>query len=893
MKKWKIYLVPHTHWDKEWYFTKQDSDILLFSNIKNIMNVFKENKKYNKFTYDGQVSIIDDYIEYNPKDLDSIKKLVSKKKLIVGPWYTQPDFFNTTSESIVRNLLVGINVSKEYGADYLKTAYVPDSFGHNSQMPQIYKGFNLNNFIYWRGARNSDIDSTGVLHNWEGIDGTKIRAYNFYLGYWSIGSCFPYLSLNNKDENFKELAKKFLNDSLPLLNKLKNKLPNSNNNILLPLGGDQAPIAMYTPQFFEEVNNQSEDEWILSDYDEFFNKMDDQELSLKTTTGELKSPAMARVHKTIGSQRYDIKKMLKETEYSLFNMLEPLATYWSTLGGEYPVNTISKALKLILTSQAHDSIGGCNSDETNSDIENRLNRAKNIIESETTKIIKQISKKMNVEDESILIFNPRPIKNKNHYYLKIFTTNATYKLFNDEGIEIKYSLIKQILHGGGMIVKASDSGESVSKAKGFFESQIRIEDFSMEALSFQKIKIKESTDEIIVKKKKVIENENLKLEINNGSINIIDKIENYILKNQFEIYANVDAGDSYDYSPLDEKNEIISKLIKSDHEINCYEGFDELILNNKYSVPKKMSSDETVEQDFKVVIKLNKDNSIDLKIFTKNVASEIRWRIKMSSDIKNNLSFANQAYSEISRSTNLKKDIDVWKKENWVEKPVAIETNESYVYLKSKRGKIGFVTKGCNEYEIINDDEIHLTLFKSVEVLGRNDLLWRPGRASGTAEFSIPAINAALIAKDLCFEITWFNAEMKFNINEFAETKNTDTIFYQTQNYNNLEKRFDRFLMVPELITINNLDSLFEINNSNFIVKTIKLAEDKNGIIVRGFNKTNKQITISVIKNNKKISFFKANLLEEQEDQTISTLKLNPMEIGTIYINKGELQNDK
>jgi len=68
--------------------------------------------------------------------------------LIVGPWYTQPDLFNISSESIVRNLLFGINKCKQLGANYLKIAYVSDSFGHNNQMPQIYNQFGFKHFIY-------------------------------------------------------------------------------------------------------------------------------------------------------------------------------------------------------------------------------------------------------------------------------------------------------------------------------------------------------------------------------------------------------------------------------------------------------------------------------------------------------------------------------------------------------------------------------------------------------------------------------------------------------------------------------------------------------------------------------------------------------------------------
>ena len=80
----KAYLVNHTHWDREWYFTVQDAQILSDSVFTEILDELEAHPEAN-FTLDGQTSIIDEYLELNPSALSRIRKLVARKQLYVGP----------------------------------------------------------------------------------------------------------------------------------------------------------------------------------------------------------------------------------------------------------------------------------------------------------------------------------------------------------------------------------------------------------------------------------------------------------------------------------------------------------------------------------------------------------------------------------------------------------------------------------------------------------------------------------------------------------------------------------------------------------------------------------------------------------------------------------------
>ena len=104
----KVHIVPHMHWDREWYFSTEESRILLVNNMKEIMDMLENNPDYPYFVMDGQTAILEDYLAVKPQDKERIKKLVEEGKLIIGPWYTQTDEMVVGGESIVRNLLYGI-----------------------------------------------------------------------------------------------------------------------------------------------------------------------------------------------------------------------------------------------------------------------------------------------------------------------------------------------------------------------------------------------------------------------------------------------------------------------------------------------------------------------------------------------------------------------------------------------------------------------------------------------------------------------------------------------------------------------------------------------------------------------------------------------------------------
>ncbi|MEZ9706964.1 alpha-mannosidase, partial [Vibrio breoganii] len=118
---------PHMHWDREWYFTTEESRILLVNNMEEIMKRLESDPEYKYYVLDGQTAVLEDYFAIKPENKERVRDLVQAGKLIVGPWYSQTDTMQVGGESIVRNMLYGLCDCLELG-EPMKIGYLPDSF---------------------------------------------------------------------------------------------------------------------------------------------------------------------------------------------------------------------------------------------------------------------------------------------------------------------------------------------------------------------------------------------------------------------------------------------------------------------------------------------------------------------------------------------------------------------------------------------------------------------------------------------------------------------------------------------------------------------------------------------------------------------------------------------
>jgi len=182
LKKHKAIVVPHTHWDRAWCFPFQQFRMRLVKLVDNLINILNTDPGYKSFVFDGQAVVLEDYLEIHPEVERELKRLIEKGRILVGPWYTLPDQFLVSAEALVRNLMIGHMIAEGFGK-VMKVGYVPDCFGHISQLPQILRGFDIDSAIFMRGLGDEG-EILGSEFLWYAPDGkTSVLAVHQIGGY--------------------------------------------------------------------------------------------------------------------------------------------------------------------------------------------------------------------------------------------------------------------------------------------------------------------------------------------------------------------------------------------------------------------------------------------------------------------------------------------------------------------------------------------------------------------------------------------------------------------------------------------------------------------------------------------------------------------------------------
>ncbi len=75
-------------------------------------------------------------------------------------------------------------MGEAYGG-VMKIGYVPDGFGHIAQLPQIFRGFGIDNAFFWRGM-GADGDRLGTEFEWCAPDGSSVTTILMPWGYHNV-----------------------------------------------------------------------------------------------------------------------------------------------------------------------------------------------------------------------------------------------------------------------------------------------------------------------------------------------------------------------------------------------------------------------------------------------------------------------------------------------------------------------------------------------------------------------------------------------------------------------------------------------------------------------------------------------------------------------------------
>lgn len=376
-----VHLVPHTHWDREWYEPFQTFRMRLVDLIDQLLERMDHDDRLH-FTLDGQAATVDDYLEVRPEAEPLIRRLIAEGRLAIGPWQILLDEFLVSGETIVRNLELGWARAEGLGAA-MPVGYLPDMFGHIAQMPQILRRAGIDRAVVWRGVPS---DITSHAFRWVAPDGSAVETTYLVGGYGNGAYLFDVPDrLAAKLSEYRDLNAGFYGD----------------RSLLAMYGTDHAVPSPRLADLIDGVNDAEGEVRVvmetLADY------VEGQAPAAATWHGELRSGARANMLMNVISARMDLKRAAARAERLLERYAEPLTALH---GGPWPGRLLELAWRRVVDNSAHDSICGCSHDTVVAQVIGRYAEAEQIASGVLRSTLGQIGEQ--VGGGQVIVVNPSP-----------------------------------------------------------------------------------------------------------------------------------------------------------------------------------------------------------------------------------------------------------------------------------------------------------------------------------------------------------------------------------------------------------------------------------------------------------------------------------------------------
>lgn len=378
----KLYLYTHTHWDREWYQPFESFRAQLVDVVRKALSQL-EDGSLKKFYLDGQAIIFEDILEIEPELMPRLQQAMASGELAAGPWYVLNDQLLVGGESMVRNLKIGLEVTRRFGQPSM-IGYCPDTFGHSQDLPRILQGFGIKFAVVWRGVPELQM---GPVFWWHSPDGSKVLAYHFTHGYYQTA----FHEADTRSDGNGKAVEKLGASLLPWVgldgSKTANHLSSYYRLIdgaLFPVGADHVGPPANLSKTVNELNNYFQQKKIQLELQpvmlsQFLDQVETSIASginvVQGIFGELRDNSVAPFYERsylldgVLSTRLYLKRMNRLTEYELTRLCEPMfAILHAKKLMDYPLAELKHAWKLLLKNHPHDSICGCSVDEVHQEM---------------------------------------------------------------------------------------------------------------------------------------------------------------------------------------------------------------------------------------------------------------------------------------------------------------------------------------------------------------------------------------------------------------------------------------------------------------------------------------------------------------------------------------------
>lgn len=735
-KNYTVYIVPTTHWDREWVQTQGQYQVRLVRLVDNLMDILDHDPSFRSFTFDGQTIVLEDYLEIKPHNRERLAHLIAAGRIVVGPWYVLADQFLEDGESTIRNLIIGFRMSREYGAEPMKVGYVPDSFGCIETLPMFMGGFGVPYIIFGHGRPNGIADNK-LEFIWQGPDGAKIlTASHGYGG----GTFISYPDVWTNIEQALPQPELILKTMITTVEKMKDK--ESTSNLYLSVGIDHLEPRDSLPEVIDYLNKHMPGyELRITNSEDFMRAVEDEGVTLPAYRGEMSGPDVIPLN-GVASSHIKLKQANFRSQRWLERYVEPLSLMGTLVGQiEYPAEHIDRLWRLLISNHAHDSICGCSIDRVHQDMINRYARIEDVAKQLTEYAVCALTPQINTLHDNaayipVIVFNtlaykrtdlvkqwiriPKRFDYKNYSIVDnnghILPSRISLKAVKQQDLETLPMTIEQLA-----TVLSKDAKEDRPDNDIFTVLEIEFIAPDVPSLGYKTFWIKPEISPSLKPNVWLIENgmanEYLKILFNkNGSFHIFDKHTNnrFGPLNYFEDIEEV--GDAYGHRTYG--SSIPLTTLKAEAEIEILEI---LPFRITYSIkipwnlpvescPAGRSGKENTYPVSTYVTLYGELARVEIKTEFNNSCKDHRLRAVFDTNVESSVSYSEGNFSITERKIFHQED------------STQPYPHQSFVDISGKEAGICLMNRGIPEFEAIKAADgtvrLYLTLIRCVGQLG-------------------------------------------------------------------------------------------------------------------------------------------------------------------------------
>ncbi len=930
-----VFIVPHTHWDREWYLPFQQFRYKLVQLVDILLTILDSEESF-RFTFDGQTSILEDYLEIRPENESRLLGYIREKKIAVGPWYVLPDVWLANQESLIRNLEYSQDLANRYGIKQMKIGYLPDTFGFTRGIPQIIGDLtDFRAIVVWRGVP-PEIKTVPFL--WRSSPASEKPVFTNYLP-------FGYGNAALLPESTEELETELKS----LVSQLE---PFSPIPIYLLLHGTdhQVPslkLSKTLPQI--KVPNMAFQISLLEDYIESLLKLiKEVDFPPPEYSGELRSAARAHILVDTYSARMWIKLWNQKVEDLLTHYAEPLCCYsWLYFHKEYPSSFLTEAWKYHLQNQAHDSICGCSIDQTHEEMKARYSWTQTIAETIIEDELQSLEAQAQTTDhDSIIVYNPTncsdlpllvefTISGENKYHSVISSKGEVYKLqpFQDSREKLwemtvgslKLRALMRLLPGrkimtfyinevsifdnstnpkiceAQLIVGDKPLGEfDLDQMKKSINSRIQSGKYThfhmivtkemkmnyialipLQAWSFSQLKLMEEGNipdnrpRIQISKDWVIHPSYEVRFQKDGSFNLFEKELNLQFRNLHFFEDWGDRGDEYTFGRIGPES---VKIFDIKREVTLK---GPLVYEIQQSMTLKLFQEVDDAREKRIgSVKIpvttkfkfySNINRIDIQTTLINTAKDHRLRICFLLPFKTQYTHTSTHFGIIKRFAGPIGD------DSYLERPSGIQSQKRFIRVNDPSSEAAFTLMnwGIPEVELRDESVLAMTLIRSIGWLAQSNFPERP-------ELAGPAI-ATPNAQEL-------NREYRFLYSIRTHTKKEP--LFKTADHSEAFSLLPKALyLAKKILPAKLVEPMFKISDARIRVSSMRIR-NKN-ILLTLFNLDEAEVTVT-IEYEKKITRLSQILIDSslkgapRNGELISNLTFHPHEIKLLSLGLKE-----